>query len=56
MLTLIGVSTGAYFGFRTNEEIPEIKSEQRVTNDILYDAKTRGQQYTPPIFRTDTIQ
>ena len=56
VLTLIGVSTGAYFGFRTNEEIPEIKSEQKVTNDILYDSKTRGQHYTPPIFRNDTIQ
>jgi len=56
VLTLIGVSTGAYFGFRTNEEIPEIKSEQKVTNDILYDAKTRGKCYTPPIFKNDTIQ
>ena len=57
-LTLAGVSAAVYFGFHTDKTATDIKSETRVTNDILDNGQTRGggQNYIPPAFRTDTIK
>ena len=54
--TVFGVFWMLYKSNDMQTNVKEIKSETKVTNDILYDAKTRGKCYTPPIFRNDTIQ
>ena len=53
---LFGIFWMIYRSGDMQSNVKEIKSETKVTNDILYEEKLRGQQYTPPAFRNDTLK